>query len=98
MSEGHKNNCEKCAELLSHWNALRGAVHDLYYGAVWHADRRVDEAALWEAVRDEAQLGRGASPAEIPFDGVRLEYGTEKLRLIAGKVPGREGMSTPETV
>ena len=47
---------------------LRKAVQELYYAAVWHADRPVDEIALWTAVRDAAGFEHGqitcyASPA-----------------------------------
>lgn len=41
---------------------LREAVRSLYYAARWNADRPVDEAALWEAVRDAAGFEPGASP------------------------------------
>lgn len=38
------------------------AVRALYYAGVWHCDRPVDEAALWEAVRDAAGFEPGHSP------------------------------------
>ena len=44
---------------------LREAVRKLYYAAVWHADRPVDEKALWEAVRDAAGFDLGLSPKEM---------------------------------
>lgn len=44
---------------------LRDAVEKLYYAAVWHADRPVDEKKLWEAVRDAAGFDPGHSPKEI---------------------------------
>jgi hypothetical protein len=35
---------------------LANAVEALYYAAYWHADRPVDEAKLWTAVRDAANF------------------------------------------
>lgn len=41
---------------------LRTAIEALYYAGVWHCDRPVDEAALWQELRDAAGLVIGASP------------------------------------
>jgi hypothetical protein len=46
---------------------LIGAVRELYYAAVWHADRPVDAEGLWTAVRDAAGFTPGGSPE--PADG-----------------------------
>jgi hypothetical protein len=45
---------------------LLEAVRDLYYAAVWSADRPVDEAKLWTAVRDAAGFPPGQSPKPSP--------------------------------
>lgn len=47
------------------YNALVAAVRALYYAAHWTADRPVDEAGLWEAVRDAAGLEPGTSPTPM---------------------------------
>jgi hypothetical protein len=62
---------------------LRVAVGELYYSAVWHADRPVDEEALWKAVRDAAGLPHGESPKELPYSGMRVDFSLGKLRQIA---------------
>jgi hypothetical protein len=78
---------------------LRNAVRALYYSAVWHADRPVDEQALWIAVRDAAGFKPGGSPEEIPFNGISVSYDLDRLRQIghlAGAKKGRE-FGTMET-
>lgn len=70
---------------------LRDAVRVLYYSAVWHADRPVDEQALWIAVRDAAGFKPGGSPAEVPFDGVRAEYDVNRLRLLGKLIRKQKG-------
>lgn len=70
---------------------LRKAVEKLYYAAVWHADRPVDEVALWVAVRDAAGFKPGKSPQEIVFEGVRAEYNIQRLRLIGSLVRKSRG-------
>lgn len=47
---------------------LARAVEALYYAAYWHADRPVDERALWEAVRDAAGLEPGQTSARLGKD------------------------------
>jgi hypothetical protein len=74
--------------------SLVPALRRLYYSAVWHADRPVDEEALWTAVRDEAGFPPGESPEEIPFQGVRVEYTIDRLRQLAGYV--RPGATTED--
>lgn len=64
---------------------LRNAVEALYYAGVWHADRTVDEQALWTAVRDAAGFRPGKSPKETQFGGIRATYGIDRLRQLAGK-------------
>jgi len=71
---------EEAAQQLQN---LRSAVESLYYSAVWHADRPVDEAGLWTAVRDAAGFRPGNSPEELPYSGLRVEYSLSKLRQIA---------------
>ena len=44
---------------------LKRAVHELYFAADWHADRPVDEAALWSAVRDAAGIEPGHAPVPL---------------------------------
>lgn len=46
---------------------LQEAVKELYYAAVWHADRDVDEFKLWEAVRDAAGFEKGNAPTKGTF-------------------------------
>jgi hypothetical protein len=78
---------------------LRNAVRALYYSAVWHPDRPVNEIELWTAVRDAAGFAKGNSPKELPFDGVQVSYPVDRLRQIghlAGAKKGRD-FGTPET-
>ena len=80
---------------------LRNAVRALYYAAVWHADRPVKEQELWTAVRDAAGFAKGNSPAELPYDGIKVLYPTDRLRQIGAlvskhKQTGRD-FGTPET-
>jgi hypothetical protein len=71
---------------VTEFDKLQYAVRNLYYAAVWHADRPVDEVALWTAVRDAAGFKPGNSPEEQLFEGVRAVYDVNRLRLLAGKV------------
>jgi hypothetical protein len=48
-------------------DALLNAVRRLYYSAVWHADRDVDEEQLWTAVRDAAGFEPGSSPTPTEY-------------------------------
>jgi hypothetical protein len=60
-------------------NSLLEPVRNLYYAAVWHADRPVDEIGLWTAVRAAAGFEPGTSPKEIlktPVSDDRLEIVT----------------------
>ena len=41
------------------------AVRSLYFAAIWHADRDVDEASLWERVRDTHGFVPGESSAAL---------------------------------
>ena len=70
---------------------LRNAVRALYYSAVWHADRPVDEQALWTAVRDAAGFAKGNSPEELPFDGIEVSYPVDRLRQIGHLVSAKKG-------
>jgi len=44
---------------------LLEAVRELYYSAIWHADRPVNEQRLWTQVRDAAGFEPGNSPKTI---------------------------------
>lgn len=48
------------------------AVQEVYYGAVWIADRPVDEKQLWENLRDKAGFIPGNSPTITEF-GKKLQ-------------------------
>jgi hypothetical protein len=51
-------------ELKKDWGLLLEAIRELYYSAVWTSDRlsALEEARLWEAVRDAAHFPKGHSP------------------------------------
>jgi hypothetical protein len=51
--------------LFAEYDRITAAVKALYYAAIWHADRPVDELALWTAVRDAAGFSSGDSPKPI---------------------------------
>lgn len=70
---------------------LRNAVRALYYSAVWHADRPVDEQALWTAVRDAAGFAKGNSPIELPFDGIKVSYETSRIRQLGANFRAKRG-------
>ena len=56
---------------------LQAAVIALYYSAYWHPDRQVDEAYLWTAVRDTADIAAGKTAARLgPDRTARPEVGT----------------------
>lgn len=57
------------------------AVRNLYYAAVWHADRPVDEAALWIAVRDAAGFPTGESPKPIEPGSAPAQPEEEEIKL-----------------
>lgn len=44
------------------YDKLKEAVRNLYYAAHWSPDRPVDDAKLWEAVRDAAGFDKGNAP------------------------------------
>ena len=75
------------------------AVRNLYYAAVWTADRPVDSQALWTAVRDAAGFTPGKSPKELPFDGIEVSYPVDRLRQIGHLVLAKKGreFGTTET-
>lgn len=64
----------------SDFTKLREAVKALYYAAYWHADRDVDEPALWTAVRDAACLPPGESKIHLGED----QSGRKRLYPMAG--------------
>jgi hypothetical protein len=76
---------------VTEFDILQDAVKNLYYSAAWHADRPVDEAALWTAVRDAAGLTPGRSPKEVVFEGIRASYDLQRIRLLAGKIREKRG-------
>src|SRR5208282_5262680 len=86
-----KETEEQAEEQRSKFEVLRDAVRNLYYSAVWHADRPVDEAEKWTAVRDACGFPKGNSPKELPYDGVRLDYPTARLRLLGRLVTKAKG-------
>lgn len=55
---------------------LTEAVRNLYYAAVWHADRPVDAEGLWTAVRDAAgfEPSQSPEPAGVKMIAVPLEH------------------------
>ena len=81
------------------FEGLREALRSLYYAAVWHADRPVDEQALWTAVRDAAGFAPGKSPEEIKFEGIRATYTVDRLRQIGQLTSAKNGkiFGTKET-
>jgi ERCC4-related helicase len=79
------------------FDELHRAVGNLYYAAVWHADRPVDEQALWTAVRDAAGFTPGKSPEEVPFEGIHAIYGIDRLRQLAGKARANRHSATDFT-
>jgi hypothetical protein len=85
---------------VTEFDILKDAVKNLYYSAVWHADRSVDEKALWTAVRDAAGFAPGRSPEEIVFEGIRASYNVDRLRqighLVSAAKNGKE-FGTAET-
>lgn len=50
------------------YHALAAAVDRLYFAAYWHADRAVDEARLWTAVRDYAGIAPGQTAKVLGED------------------------------
>ena len=57
---------------MSDFEKLRRAVDALYFAAYWHADRPVDEQALWTAVRDAALIRPGQTGARLGPDRSRF--------------------------
>lgn len=70
---------------------LKNAVRRLYYSAHWTPDRPVDAGELWTTVRDAAGFPSGNSPVPQPFDGVRVEYTIDQLRLIGKLIRNSKG-------
>jgi len=84
---------------VTEFDILKDAVKNLYYSAVWHADRPVDEQTLWTAVRDAAGFTPGKSPEPLPFDGIQAAYTVDRLRQIGHLVSAKNGkeFGTAET-
>lgn len=59
---------------------LAKAVQELYYAAVWHADRAVDAERLWAAVRDASGFAPGYGPA--PADSTPILVPNEHVAAI----------------
>jgi hypothetical protein len=83
-------------EMFSRWNNLKAAVANVYYAATWHADRPVDEAGLWTALRDAADFAPGKSPKELPYLGVRAEFPIDRLRILANTIRKSNDFSTEQ--
>lgn len=58
--------------LATRLGKLRRAVEALYFSAYWHPDRKVDEAALWTAVRDAAGIVPGQTASMLGPDLSKL--------------------------
>lgn len=86
-----KETEEQQEEQRDRFIVLRDAVRNLYYGAHWTPDRPVDAAERWTAVRDACGFPKGGSPKELPYDGVRVEYPTQRLRLLGRLVTKAKG-------
>lgn len=74
-------------------NLLLAAVRSLYYAAVWHADRPVDEQALWVAVRDAAGFKPGKSPTPVVFEGIKLTLDIGRLRSVGALIRKQKGIA-----
>lgn len=59
---------DRINKMVARLENLTGAVRELYFSAYWHADRPVDEAALWTAVRDAAGIQPGQTRALLGED------------------------------
>jgi len=57
----------------------------------WSKQVPVDAGELWTAVRDAAGFPKGGSPRELPYDGIRVEYPTQRLRLLGRLVTKAKG-------
>lgn len=68
MSDDKRGSQTPYENLLDKWAELREAVKALYFAAYWHADRPVDEAALWTAVRDRAGIEPGQTGKVLGAD------------------------------
>jgi hypothetical protein len=55
-------------DLLDRLMELKKAAEALYFAAHWHADRPVDESALWTALRDAARIEPGQTAARLGPD------------------------------
>jgi hypothetical protein len=85
---------ESLRELLDFWRTFPGpsnerkavdliekmheAVAALYFAAYWHPDRKVDEAALWTAVRDAAGIKPGQTGERLGPDRSAVSHGATK--------------------
>jgi hypothetical protein len=85
---------ESLRELLDFWRTFPGpsnerkavdliekmheAVAALYFAAYWHPDRKVDEAALWTAVRDAAGIKPGQTGERLGPDRSAVSHGERK--------------------
>ena len=61
------------------------------FGAEGMRKTPYDAAELWTAVRDAAGFPKGGSPKELPYDGVRVDYPTQRLRLLGRLVTKAKG-------
>jgi len=81
----------------SQFENLRNAVKNLYYAAVWHPDRQVDEEGLWTAVRDAAGFPAGKSPKELPYDGISVQFDVSRIRQLGGNARATRETATDFT-
>lgn len=58
----------KMSDWMYKFHHLQAAVTALYYSAYWHPDRPVDEAFLWTAVRNAAEIEPGKSAERLGPD------------------------------
>jgi hypothetical protein len=75
---------DECLAQREEIERLRKAAVALYYAAYWHADRPVDEAALWMALRDAAEITPGHTASVLGPDrsGETVERLAGALRRI----------------
>jgi hypothetical protein len=77
----------------AHWTPDR-PLHRTEFGDEFEDGMRqipYDAGELWTAVRDAAGFPKGGSPKALPYDGVRVEYPTQRLRLLGRLVTKAKG-------
>lgn len=56
------------SDYLTQLITLKSAVRDVYFAGYWHADRPVEEAKLWERLRDAAGINSGQTLEILGLD------------------------------